>query len=319
LFILSTTTNMKAIFALSVLAAAASALTFKADPFWKAYKSTYGKSYESETEEARRYEVFTQNMQKAAEYNAEDDGAEYGMTPVSDRFPEELFTTLDIPEGIETEETPIIEAPTSFDARKKNWVPAVRNQGQCGSCWAFCTIASIAINYAKKKGKTPPVLSEQQLVDCSTGDHGCSGGWPTTAATYAKKGVMLNSAYPYKARAGSCKYASSKVKTKVSSTGYVTKSVAGMKSGIQTYGSLMVALNANKLQSYKSGIVTASGCSTSVNHGVTAIGWGKTGSTEYWIVRNSWGSSWGEKGYFRIVTGKNACGIETYPMYVTVA
>jgi C1A family cysteine protease len=312
---------MKALFALSVLAAAASALTFKADPFWKAYKAAFDKTYESDAEEARRYEVFTKNMQMAAEYNAAEDDAEYGMTPVSDRFPEEVLTHLEVPKDIvaEPEEEPIVEAPTSFDARKKGWIPAIRNQGQCGSCWAFSTVASISAAYAKKKGKTPPVLSEQQLVDCSKGDYGCNGGWPLTACEYAKKGMMLNSAYPYKAKGGSCKYASSKVKTKVASAGYVTKTVAGMKAGIQKYGSLMVALNANKIMSYKSGIVSGSGCSTSINHAVNAIGWGKSGSKEYWIVRNSWGTGWGEKGYFRIVTGKNACGIEIYPMYVTVA
>jgi len=314
---------MKAVYALSLLAAAASALTFKADPFWKSFKATYGKSYETEAEEARRYEVFNANMQKAAEFNALGEDAEYGMTSVSDRFPEELFTTFDIPQDIQVDAEPSAEEvaalPTSFDARSKGWIPAIRNQGSCGSCWAFTTVASIAANYAKKKGRSPPVLAEQQLVDCSTGDHGCNGGWPTTAATYAKKGMMYNSAYPYTARKGTCRYASSKVVTKVSATGYVTKTVAAMKTAVQNYGSLMIALNANKLQSYKSGIITASGCSTSVNHGVNIIGWGKSGSTQYWIVRNSWGTSWGEKGYFRMVSGKNACGIESYPMYVTVA
>jgi len=313
---------MKAIYALSLLAAAASALTFKEDPFWKSYKATFGKTYESDAEEARRYEVFNMNMKKAAELNADpEDTATYGMTVVSDRFPEEIRTKLDIPKDIVRDaepETPIVGAPTSFDARNKGWIPAVRNQLQCGSCWAFSTVASIAAAYAKKHGGSPPVLSEQQLVDCSTGDHGCSGGWPTTAANYAKKGVMLNSAYSYTARAGTCKYSSSKVKAKVVSTGYTGKSVSAMKDAVQTYGSLMVALNADKLQSYTGNIITASNCPTNVDHAVNVIGWGKSGSTEYWIVRNSWGSGWGKSGYFYIVTGKNACGIESYPMYVTV-
>jgi len=314
---------MKAIYALSLLAAAASALTFKEDPFWKSYKSIFGKTYESDAEESRRYEVFNKNMQKAAELNADpEETATYGMTVVSDRFPEEIFTNFDIPKDIVRDPepaTPIVGAPTSFDARSKGWIPAVRYQGGCGSCWAFTTIASIAANYAKKKGVSPPVLSEQQLVDCSTGDHGCSGGWPVTAANYAKVGVELDSAYPYVARAETCKFSSSKVKTKVSSTGYTGTSVSAMKDAIQNYGSLMVALNADKLQSYYGDIISASNCPTNVNHGVNIIGWGKSGSTEYWIVRNSWGSWWGESGYFRIVTGKNACGIESSPAKVTIA
>jgi len=314
---------MKAVYALSLIAAAASAMTFKDDPFWKSYKATFGKTYEHDAEEERRYQVFNENMRLAAEYNADAEDAEYGMTSVSDRFPEELFNGIVLPEATEVAAEPTAEEvsalPASFDARNKKWVPAVRNQKSCGSCWAFCTVASISIAYAKKHKCTPPVLSEQQLVDCSTGDHGCSGGWPLTAAAYAKKGLMLNSAYSYTARKGTCKYNSKKVKAKVVSYGYTAKTVSGMKTGIYNYGSLMIALNANKLQSYRSGIVSASSCSKSVNHGVTAIGWGKSGSTNYWLVRNSWGSSWGEKGYFRIVSGKNACGVETYPMYVTVA
>ena len=314
---------MKAIYAISLLAAAASALTFKDDPFWKSYKSTFSKTYESDAEESRRYEVFNENMKKAAEFNSNpDDEATYGMTVVSDRFPEEIRTGFDIPKDIVRDPepaTPIVGAPTSFDARNKGWIPAVRNQGQCGSCWAFSTVASIAANYAKKKGTSPPVLSEQQLVDCSTGDHGCSGGWPVTAANYAKNGVMLDSAYTYTARAGTCKYSSSKVKTKVSTTGYTGTSVSAMKDAVQTYGSLMVALNADKLQSYRGNIIQASGCPKNVDHAVNIVGWGKSGSTEYWIVRNSWGTGWGKSGYFHIATGSNACGIETYPMYVTVA
>jgi len=313
---------MKAVYALSLLAAATTALSFKQDPFWKSYKSTFGKSYENDAEEARRYEIFNANMQKAAMYNADPEDAKYGMTPVSDRFPEELFSSFEVPKNIVTDPEPTAEQvsalPTSFDARTKGWIPAIRNQGQCGSCWAFSTIASIAANHAKKKTVTPPILSEQQLVDCSTNDHGCSGGWPVTAATYAKKGVMLNSAYPYVARAETCKYSSSQVKTKVSATGYTSTTVSAMKQAVQDYGSLMVALNADKLQSYTGDIITATNCPTSVNHAVNIIGWGKSGSTEYWLVRNSWDTWWGESGYFRIVTGQNACGIETYPMYVTV-
>jgi len=313
---------MKAIYALSVLAAAASALSFKADPFWKAYKSTFHKTYENDAEEARRYEVFNQNMQKAAKYNSEETMAEYGMTSVSDRFPEEIFTKFDLPEEVPAKPEPTAEEvaalPTTFDARSYGWVPAVRSQGQCGSCWAFTTIASIAIAHAKQKG-TSLILSEQQLVDCSTGDHGCSGGWPLTAAKYAKGGVTLDSIYPYVAYASTCRYSSSQSRTKVASTDYTGTSVNAMKTAIQKYGSLMVALNADKAQSYYGGIMTASNCPTDVNHGVNIVGWGVSGTTEYWIVRNSWGSWWGENGYFRIVTGKNACGIERYPMYVTVA
>jgi C1A family cysteine protease len=313
---------MKAVFALSLLAAAASAITFKADPFWKAYKAAYGKTYESEAEEARRYEVFNKNMQMAAELNAaEGEFAEYGMTPVSDRFPEELFTAIGEDElsGLEPDPEPIVDAPASFDSRSKGWIPAIRSQGQCGSCWAFSTAATVSGSYAKKHGVRPPVLSEQQLVDCDTTDNGCNGGLAARALAYAKKGLMLNSDYSYKAARGSCKFKASKVKAKVTQVYSVSSTVAAMKSAIQNNAIISVRVNAGKLSGYKGGIVMASGCSTSPNHAVNAVGWGKSGSTAYWIIRNSWGSGWGESGYFRLQSGKNACGVEGWPVKVTVA
>jgi len=315
---------MKAVYALSLLAAAASALTFKADPFWKAYKATYGKTYESDAEEARRYEVFNANMQKAAEYNAAGDDAEYGMTPVSDRFPEELFSKIEVPEvdGNEPATEPTAEEvaalPTTWDSRNKGWIPAVRNQGQCGSCWAFSAAATMSATWAKAKKKTPLVLSEQQLVDCDTTSHGCNGGWSDVAMNYAKKGMMLNSAYGYTARKGTCKYSSSKVKVKVSTVSNVGRTVSAIKTAVYNSGIVSIYLNANKMQSYRSGIMNGSSCSTSINHAVNVVGWGKSGSTVYWIIRNSWGSSWGEKGYVRLVAGKNACGVEQYIYKCTV-
>jgi len=314
---------MKAIYALSLLAAAASAITFKADPFWKAYKSTFGKTYESDAEEARRYEVFNANMKAAAEFNAMDPEAEYGMTPVSDRFPEELASATE-PEDLtgipkDAEVTPEeVSLPVSYDSRRYNYIPAVRNQGSCGSCWAFSTAATVSGSYAKAKRVYPPVLSEQQLVDCDTSNSGCNGGLAARALNYAKKGLMLNSQYSYTGRRGTCRYSAAKVKAKVGSVYSVYSSVYSMKYAVYYYGIISVRVNAGKLSSYKNGIITASGCSTSPNHAVNVVGWGKSGSTEYWIVRNSWGSWWGESGYFRLVAGKNACGVEGWPVRVSI-
>jgi len=312
---------MKAIFALSVLAAAASALTFRNDHFWNSYKATFAKTYDNDAEEGRRYQMFQLNMKKAAEYNSLDDLATYGMTSVSDRFPEEIRTRLAIPKDIEYGPEPTAEQvsalPASFDARTKGWIASIRDQGQCGSCWAFSAAATLSAYHAKKHGSSPLVLSEQQFVDCSPEDDGCDGGWPLNTFSYAKKGVMLNSAYPYTARDGKCKFDSSKVKVKAASSGYTSKSVNAMKQAVYDYGQISVAVNADKMQSYHGGIITATSCSTSIDHAINVVGWGTSGSTPYWIVRNSWGSSWGESGYCRFVSGKNACGIESYPMYAT--
>jgi len=311
---------MKAVYALSLLAAAASALTFKEDPFWKAYKSSFGKTYENDAEERRRYDVFNANMQKAAEYNAMDELATYGMTVVSDRFPEEITSTQEFPlyETLKAAPLENIAAPASYDARKDGLIPAVRNQGQCGSCWAFSTAATLSGSHAKKHGGSPPVLSEQQLVDCDTVDGGCNGGLAANGLKYAKVGLMLDADYPYKAVRGTCQFDANKVKAKVSEVYSVTASVDGMKEAVYGSGIISVRINASKVQSYQGGIISASGCPASPNHAVNVVGWGTEGSTPYWIVRNSWGASWGESGYFRIVSGSNACGIEGWPVKVTV-
>jgi len=211
-----------------------------------------------------------------------------------------------------------VSLPDSYDARNDGLVPAIRNQGQCGSCWAFSAVATISSNYAKKYGGEPPVLSEQQIVDCSTSDHGCSGGWPINAFEYAKQGVMLASDYPYTSTSGTCKFDPTKIKTRVSTYGYTTKTVDGMKNAVYTNGMISIALNGNKMQMYTGGIISADGCPAVINHAVNLVGWGKEGNTEYWIIRNSWGSSWGENGYCRMVAGQDACGVEEYPMYALV-
>jgi len=137
---------------------------------------------------------------------------------------------------------------------------------------------------------------------------------------YAKdKGLMLASDYPYSATTGTCKYDASKVKAKVSTYGYVDTTVDAIKTAIYNNGMVSAALNANKMQTYVSGVISADGCPSSmIDHAIDLIGWGKQGDVEYWIIRNSWGSSWGENGYCRMVAGKNACGVESYPMYATV-
>jgi C1A family cysteine protease len=314
---------MKAVYALSLLAAATSALTFKNDPFWKAYKAMYGKVYMHDYMENRRYEIFLANMQKAAQYNAEDPLAHYGMTPVSDRFPEEIMMGVDIPaskaKSDVADSANLVGVPDTFDARNKGWVPAVRNQGQCGSCWAFATAAVISINNAKKHGGSPLVLSEQQLVDCNSENYGCSGGWPIRAGNYAKKGMMLDSDYPYNARAGTCRFNSAKVKVKTSGAGEISASVSAMKNAIYNNGAIVGLLNADKMQSYQGGIISGSSCPAKTGHAIVILGWGKYGSQEYWIIRNSWGSWWGESGYCRMALGTNACGVEQWPEYITVA
>lgn len=208
--------------------------------------------------------------------------------------------------------------PSAFDWRNCNAVTPVKNQGSCGCCWAFSSIGTIEGQYAIKYGYLVS-LSEQQLMNCDTTDNGCSGGFMTTALNFAatnKLGVPGQGAVPYLGYKSTC---NTNVGNTVSVKGY---SYAGSTSEtvimqfLYKVGPLAVSINSNSyLQNYSSGILnlSASQCSPSViNHAVTIVGYGVENGVNYWIVKNSWGADWGESGYFRIVRGTSACGINNY-------
>ncbi|KAL7714668.1 Cysteine proteinase 3 [Entamoeba marina] len=211
--------------------------------------------------------------------------------------------------------------PESIDWREKGKVPAIRDQGQCGSCYSFSSLAAyetrLLIAGSKFTADTID-LSEQQIVDCSTyvGNKGCDGGNVGYTIYYLMKdGVMEESDYEYQAVQGTCSYDSSKV---------VAKSTGGRSthSGDEddliaaiAEGTVATAIDASNIsfQLYKSGVYDEPKCSsTSLNHGVAAVGYGNLDGDDYYIVRNSWGSSWGDEGYILMSRNKNnQCGIST--------
>uniref|UniRef100_A0A8B9KB55 Peptidase C1A papain C-terminal domain-containing protein n=1 Tax=Astyanax mexicanus TaxID=7994 RepID=A0A8B9KB55_ASTMX len=216
--------------------------------------------------------------------------------------------------------------PDSIDWRKKgNFVTAVKNQGSCGSCWTFSTTGCLESVTAIASGKLP-LLSEQQLVDCA-GDfnnHGCNGGLPSQAFEYIKynKGIMTEDDYPYTARDGPCKYnpkqAAAFVKDVVNITIY---DEMGMVDAVARLNPVSFAYQVTSdFMSYTSGVYTSTEChntTDTVNHAVLAVGYGEQNGTPYWIVKNSWGTSWGMDGYFFIERGKNMCGLaacSSYPL-----
>jgi len=307
---------MKAVIILC-LAACAFALTFKNDPFWVAYKQNFGKSYYSAEEEARRYEIFNKNMARAAELN-EIDTATYGWNAHSDRV--RRHSRIDIPKDIERVSLTVPKSlPSSFDWRKKGAVNPIKDQEQCGSCWAFSAVVALEGAYFLEHNKLLS-FSEQQIVDCDKDDDGCDGGWPSSALEYLEKhgGIMLESDYKYKAHDESCKFDKSKAKMQIKQIkSFTARKEAEMMTGIQQYGPLSVCLDASKFDNYNGGIMNGKGCSASdIDHCVGVVGWGEEGSTKYWIIRNSWGKDWGESGYVRMQRGINACGIEDYPVGV---
>jgi C1A family cysteine protease len=219
-----------------------------------------------------------------------------------------------------------VNAPTSIDWTTKGVVTPVKDQGDCGSCWAFSTTGSTECRYAIATG-TLNSLSEQQLVDCSYlyGNLGCDGGSMDQAFKYveAKGGLCTEEEYPYTGEDGTCKASScGTYYDPISSYTDVTKDSETSLESAVAEGCVSVAIEADQFafQYYSSGILTGT-CGTSLDHGVLVVGYGTDGSSEYWKVKNSWGTSWGEEGYVLICKDcdKNGdegeCGIDMEPSY----
>jgi cathepsin L len=216
--------------------------------------------------------------------------------------------------------------PASVDWRTSA-VTGVKNQGSCGSCWAFSTTGSLeGLSFIASGSKTLTSYSEQQLVDCSTsyGNMGCNGGLMDNAFAYAETHEMETEAtYPYKGLDGTCAYDASKGSFENTSfTDVATQDPAQLLLAVAAQP-VSVAIQANRMvfQSYTSGIITSTNCGTNLDHGVLVVGYGTEGTQDYWIVKNSWGPSWGEAGYVRLgrstAAGPGICGLQLEPSYPT--
>jgi len=210
--------------------------------------------------------------------------------------------------------------PASLDWRNYNGkvgVTSVKNQGGCGSCYTFNALAAIEGAYMVKYGKNLD-LSEQQLVDCSHshGNHGCDGGWMSSTFDYVKAagGLALETAYPYTAKVATCQ---NKAKAGII-TGWkqVAASELAIQQALASGAPIAAAIDANeKLQSYTKGVYDDATCTQKVNHAVTIVGYGRdsTSGKNFWVVKNSWGTTWGEQGYVRMVRdSRNQCALISY-------
>ena len=304
---------------------------------YKKWKTEYGHNFDPQ-EDAKRFEIFRNKDKKIREHNAGNHSYTMGHNGFSHLTEEEFAATYfgvgsqhkqDSANTGDTAHRILASPPDSVDWRTKNAVTPVKNQGACGSCWAFTATGALE-SYAYIKTKKLPTLSEQQLVDCaggSYGNHGCNGGWMSGAWSYVaqNKGIASGSAYPYKGVVSKCA-ASGKANAlgfTITGTKYVTaQNSAALISAIAVQP-VAVAMDASTLQNYKSGIIgTSDKCTKTVNHGVLAVGYNKSKATGapngYYIIKNSWSDKWGEKGYFTIaITGNDAgvCGIQQYGMY----
>jgi cathepsin L len=288
---------------------------------WEQYKQQFGKVYNGDGEDAQRKAIFESNKQLWGQHES---GAILGATVFSDLTGEE-FQALpirgfnaamktDLP-NLGTYEADGAEA-SPIDWTTKGAVTPVKNQGQCGSCWAFSTTGGLEGSWQLATGSLVS-MSEQQFVDCDKVDSGCNGGLMDNAFRWAEgQAVATEASYAYTGRDGSCKSSFSTAIPSGGVTGFkdVAKSASALTSALQN-SPISVAIEADQaaFQQYAGGVIT-SGCGSSLDHGVLAVGVNSDGSIK---VKNSWGSSWGVNGFVNIATGQ--CGITTSASYPVVS
>jgi len=327
------------IFALLGFAVAAQADYAKIQ--FAAFKDKYGKHYRSRVEHDLRFNIFKAYLAKMEEHNKSGSTWKMAVNQFSDLNQAERkshWTTQGykrVPmSGVEGPSQTVVkqthELPESIDWRDKGAVSPVKNQGPCGSCWAFGTTEQVE-SYAAIETGSLPILSAQQVTSCAPNDlqcggtGGCMGSVPQLGFTYLQLfGHVTEESYPYTATAGVCEYDFENTAPVVGITGYntlPTNNQDAFMTHLAENGPLVVAVWVNSaFQSYGGGVFD--GCSydadMEINHAVQVVGYGSDADGDYWIVRNSWGVGWGEDGYIRMKRDSEAqCGTDSSPMMGT--
>jgi C1A family cysteine protease len=280
-------------------------------------------------EETTRFQAFIANLKLMDQRNKEElaagGNAVHGITRFSDLTQAEFesrYLTADpkmkSSERIVDSSVGTVDMTASLVDWSGKLTTPVKDQGYCGSCWAFSATEQIESDTMRTLGKTY-LLSPEQITQCDTTSYGCNGGWTEHAYNYVKKagGIEQEKDYPYTSYqgvTGTCHAESNKFVVAVN--GYTTvNGESSMASYVQTKGPLSVCVDASSWNSYSGGIMKT--CGKSVNHCVQAVG--VDTSAGYWKVRNSWGTGWGESGYIRLSYGSNTCAIASDPTYVSVS
>lgn len=309
------------------------------DKEWLTFTKEHYKNYQDKTEEQLRYKIFTENRINIDEHNRRFANGDVSFKMAINEYSDltskefsEMMTGLrysDNKDESSKGQTFVfpenVTLPESVDWRSKGAVTEIKNQGPCGSCWAFSTTGSLEGQHFLKTGKLVS-LSEQNLVDCSGtyGNLGCYGGFMTWAFKYIKDngGIDTEDSYPYKAVDDKCKFNRATIGASV--TGFVELPKGDEKKlaeAVASIGPISVGIHVvASFQHYSSGIYVEPECNPNlINHAVLAVGYGTENGKDYWLVKNSWGTTWGDKGYIKMLrNGNNQCGISNLSSYPTV-
>lgn len=308
----------------------------KQTAWFAAFKQEFGKSYATVEEDAFRFSVFKDNLATATALNLDGEVGTHGVTKFSDLTPEEFKARYlgykPKADAFAAQGTELNLPKTTFNAtvdtvdwRGKGILSPVKDQGQCGSCWAFSATEQIETDAAIATGKLIS-LAPQQITSCDKTDDGCGGGNTETAYEYVKKagGIEPETDYPYTSgksgKTGSCEAEKSEEAVSITGFSHVsqTSSSEGKMVTQMKKSPISVCVDAGKWQTYRSGILGKS-CGEQLDHCVQAIGLGEKEGKSYWIVRNSWNTDWGVDGYIYVQEGINACGIAKDATVVTGA
>jgi len=288
---------------------------------FSSWATQFNITYSSDAQRDIRLEIFKDNMDKINKHNSGHHTWTMAVNQFADMTQHEFAAKMLGYKPPTTDNMVNVHdiMPGEVLAGEVNWVTkgavsAVKNQGQCGSCWAFSTCAAVEGAY-KLHGGALTNLAPQQLVDCDKTDSGCNGGLMDNGFKYIQSnGICSMTEYPYTGRAGTCRASSCKSVTKVSSYSNVARSESALASAVNSRP-VSVACDAEPWQFYHSGIFSQS-CGTTLDHGILAAGYDT--SAGYWLVKNSWGTSWGESGYIRLKYGSNECGIANGASYPVI-
>lgn len=298
------------------------------------FEETYDKKYSFE-ERQKRAQIFARNHKAIQAHNADKkqtwtmETNEHADLTFEEFRAQRLMVGQDC-SATETQrhDMEMVGIPDYMDWRQKGGVSPVKNQGHCGSCWTFSTTGCLESAHAIHHGNFFN-LSEQQLVDCAQDfdNHGCNGGLPSHAFEYIMSVGGLEEEYDYNYHAveGSCEFDGTKAKATVQDTFNITQGDEDQLTlSLAYYNPVSIAFEVvDDFRFYKEGVYSSDKCGngpTDVNHAVLAVGYGtcKKCNTPFYIVKNSWGEKWGDKGFFKIARGENMCGVATCASYPIV-